>query len=697
MKWPVFPTKNEKSFIEHFLGSTLNPDRWTSQVTGTGSVTVTDSYCTCNSGGTAASASFIYRDLIINKNISQLWMACIDPVTAGQPSDCIFLVNRTNGPIPDTYDNFRVNVRANAAILGGAGSDELAFNHFNSSHVLQYWNGGSSIWGSAASNAYTPVRNDDYYIIGLEIDGIGQRFRFLAWGKTYVAGYTYEQGLRMFGMSDWVLWSSVEASNDMRLVFGNPYTTNGLTNEWRFEWIRYIESINNQVVDTWVQGYDTVTPNTLNHHYSYDGETFIRQDRTTVAISVGAGSFEDLDVSEADACTDGTTDYLFYTGSSVADGLRRLCVATAPHVSPQNGPWTKFSGNPILSPSGTNESDLVFAYTLMDLSEPDSNKRWKKLYSGKSSVDQKWRLFYATAPSPTSIWTRQGQVLNVGGAGAFDEFAARDAIPIWVDDKWEVWYVGWDSNNFVHLMRATGTDLATLIKDGNSYVSWAAAARTSLTANLTGRTVTVTSTTGFTVDGQVFLDQDATPNNFGLSRVRKILSSTQLELYHGLDGFTTTTPCRIAQIDAVRHFSPRNIYKVGAEWWFYINHYAPFGTVEDGASYNANAMQGGGEVYKHSASFPSDLSPTLQHLTGPVISRGFNGDTRTNENMSILLPPFWKSYNIFLVAAEANPKDIRLFDARYVPTFQQGRTTKNTHIRPLGEWIGMSRRMLNMN
>lgn len=662
MRWPVFPAKNEKSFLEHFLGSTLDPNRWTTITSGTGSVSVTDSYAECNSGASNNAAGF-YRDAKINKNISQLWLMAASTTTSAQSmTTCFFVLNKGSSPIADTYSNTLPSLRIFADICGGAGHDEARFSYYDTAHAQKRWDGVTTqTWGTT-DPASTPTRFNDYYVLGFEIDGPGLRWRLHLWGKTYVSGYTYEQGLRQFAMSDWVNWSAMEVTEDLWLVFGNPWTDAGVTGAVRFEWIRYIESVQNTVVDAWVQAFDAAPPCTIQHHYSYDGETFLRESRTSNAITLSGSAFEAYEVTQPDACTDGITDYLFYTGTASDFSTKVLALATAPHASPQNGPWTK-QGVILNNIPGGQEDGICFAFTIQDISEPNASKRWKKLYSGISSVDTFWRVFYATAPAAAGPWTRQGLLIDLGPAGAPDEKGIASPAAVWIDDHWEVWYEGRDTNLEVTLMCAKGADLGSVVKDGKSYLKCNSGADTALTANLTGRTLTVTSTANFAVDAEVTLDQDTNIANFGTSRVRKIVSSTQLELYHGLDGFTTVTPARIGQVDSFRYFSPRNIYKVGSEWWFYVTIYGAFWNY-DGASYAATSSQQAG-LYKHSGTFPSDATPVIQHLTFPITSRGFNGDTRTCENISILVPPFWKSYDIYLTPGAANPNDIILFDTRY--------------------------------
>jgi hypothetical protein len=226
-------------------------------------------------------------------------------------------------------------------------------------------------------------------------------------------------------------------------------------------------------------------------------------------------------------------------------------------------------------------------------------------------------------------------VLDVGGAGQPDSHAARDAVVVWYNGQWEVWYEAWDANGFSTLHRATGPDLATLTKDGAGPYIQAGGAEQAITANFTGRIVTVGSTAGFSPDAVVAFSQSNDLNDYGMSRIRKILSGTQLELYHGLDGFTTRVPAKIKQIDASKHFSPRWIGQVGSEWWFYVCNWEPF--LEEAPTYGALLEHM--VLYKHSSAAPSGADPAFQYLASPVTWRGYNNDERSIENMALLNSP----------------------------------------------------------
>lgn len=630
--WPEIASFSSNNFLDHFPGSSLNT-RWTSVTSGTGSVSVTDSYAECATGASGNDA-FFYNGTKLDKTKSQLWTICIAPTTAAQGVQTFFtVINKSTAPVADTYANFNPNIRIFADIVGGTNSDEFRMDYYDTSHVQTRWNGSGSSWG-ATDPAFSPVRADDYSIMAFEIDGPNLKWRMLGWCKTYISGYTSEQGLRMFALTDWINWSSLQTTSDLWLLLGNPFTDNS-PGGFRFEWVRYAE--NNAPVQAWSAVKQNLAGvHRLRHYYSHDGLLFVPEDRTTWALDLGGGSPDNTEVQEPSAIYDGAnTDYLFYGGTS--SSTHTICVAKATHKVPQNGPWTRGS-NPILNVSGTAESQLSFPFILMDKTEGNTNKRWKMLYTALDSVSGRSTLYYATAPDPpdTSTWTRQGQILGLGGGGSADEIAARDGVVVRYNNQWEVWYEGWAVNGTVSIMRSTGTDLGSLTKDGGGpRISGQSGGTNTLTVNLTGRTVTVTSTSGFMSDGPIALVQAATGDDWSTSRVRKVTDSTHLELYHGLDGFTSSgNAARVRQLDAVKRFTLRNLVRVGSEWWFYMT---TWGTFDDDATFSALLEQN--TLYSHNSAAPSGVTPAFNQLASPVTSLGFNNDRGSLENMSLLMFP----------------------------------------------------------
>jgi len=658
MTFPQLPTLSGNSFLDHFSGSSLDSTKWGSVTSGTGAVTVTDSYAQCSAP--ADSAAFIYYKTQLDKTKSQLWTIAVNRtsgLSGGSPT--VWLVNGASAPAADTSTNIVAKTLAARAHATQTGTCIFDW-YWDSSGTQHFWGGasGGESWTSTYSSSLmsiSPAQLDDYYILGVEFDGVNSRWRLLGWHQTFATAGTWDsgQGWRLSMLSDWTNWSSTRSNSNVWLAIGQLYNDDSTAKTTRVEWVRYAEAPSgNTVVDAWAAGKaNLASAHRIRHLYSYDALTYVPDDRTSWALDLGSGSPDNSEVQEPWVVYDGnSTDYMFYTGSTGGIGANKsICVASASHVSAgtgQSGTWTRFGSNPILSLGSSGSFDdkqMGFACVVCDLNETNSAKRWKMLYTGMKNADGLNRIGYATASSPTGTWTKQGVVLDVGGSGANDEKACWGMAIVFYNKQWEVWYEGHDASGTCHLMRATGTDLGSLTKDA-TYYSPPSGTDQLLTANLSsapGRTVTVGSTTGFSVDATVILSGADDNDTYSTSKIRKVVSGTSLELYHGLTGFTTgSTPAgRIKQTDSGPNFSPRLLTwnPNTSEWWAYINLWEPFFNSSETASYAAVLEEA--HLFKHSAAAPSGGTFAIQYQPSPVTSRGFNNDEESFENMTLLNSP----------------------------------------------------------
>lgn len=646
MVWPELPAFNAANFLDHF-DSTLD-SRWTAVTSGTGAVTTTDSYLKCDAP--ANSAAFVYRNVKLDKTKSQLWLVCAAEQIAGGGTEGplhLLVVNGASAPAADTG----ANIVAKTVIrrVFDSADTSIQDEHWTAGDVRNLWNPATPAWETGFNSSIPDARLDDYYIVGLEIDGANSRWRLLGIGQSFATAGTYEfdQGWRLFSLTDWVTWANTRSNADLWLVLGHPYNDQAGARETRIEWVRYAEApAGNKVLDAWVASKTGIAAadHRIRHLYTYDGLTFLPQDRTTWALDLGsAGQPDDVELQRPRAAWDGaSTDWLFYMGDSGT--AKTVCVASATYARPQNGPWTKYGSNPIINVGSAGQNDdagAIMGDVVCDLTEPDANKRWKMVYIGLKASDSKFRIMYATAASPTGTWTKQGTIIDIGAASSYDEGGCVDPVIVRYGDQWEVWYEAHTAADSITLRRATGTDIASLTKDTTDYTTTVVDAKQALTANLNtapGRTVTVGSTTNFVKDAAVVISQSNGGDDWGFSKIRKVVSSTQLELYHGLTGFTTTLPAKIWQRDGGRNRSPRAIVRVGSEWRFYETFWDPWTFAADDATYGALVE----EMYlcTHSANAPSDATAVLQQQPSPVTLRGFNNDERSHENMTLLNPPF---------------------------------------------------------
>lgn len=637
--WPTREAPSANNWLDHFPGSSLNA-RWTALTSGTGAVTVTDSYVSMTSGGSGG-ATGIYYATKLDTTKNQLWQVCIAGQHTSGASRVLEVINGASAPTAVSDATRDPNRRLGFYLLGGGSSDAGYMWYYNSSHAEYRWD--ASAWTASGSFAVQPVGPDSYYVLELEIDARNSRFRMLWRGRNRVGGGSiFDQGLRLFALSDWVTWGTLEATADLWLTIGTPLTDFAASKEWRCEWVRYAESPSRVPYEGWVAAKNLLGDgHIIKHSWSYDGENYLPEDRTTIALDKnGANAWEAGEIQAPTVVYDGVnTDYMFYVGMSADFATTGIGVAKTPHEIPQNGTWTRGTGNPIISPIG-GETNVRYGHAWMDWTDPDPNKRWKAIFVATSSVDSKRRLQLATAPDPpdTSTWTRQGTILDAGTTGADDEGGMEGAVSCYHEGTWHVFYEGYNAAQTVSkILHASGPSLTNLTKSYAVFYAAQASGDTALTANLTNsRTVTVSSTTGFSVDGFVLIDQDTDYDVYAVSRVRKIVNSTTLELYHALDGFTTTLPARIRQVDRVPHGTPRAVVRVGNEWWFYV---VSWGYMDGNTGISALCEQV--ILLTHSAATPDGAVPVLDKLAEPVLMRNEFGGQRSVENFSFFNYPVY--------------------------------------------------------
>ena len=163
----------------------------------------------------------------------------------------------------------------------------------------------------------------------------------------------------------------------------------------------------------WYTGYESYWTghNSIGYAVSEDGNTWCTYNRNPV-LSAGSG-FDQSDIWLSVVLKDAGYS-MYYSGS---DGSRwRVGLAT----STDGIHWAKNSANPILSTGsqGSWDDNGVWGVSVLKV-EPGSYRMW---YSGKSSTDGKTRIGYATSPdgvtwtkysgnpvlSPVAGWESQG-------------------------------------------------------------------------------------------------------------------------------------------------------------------------------------------------------------------------------------------------------------------------------------------------
>lgn len=610
------------SFFDHFDGTSLDK-RWVAITGGTGAVSIADSFAELTSRSGSGAAALLHAARL-ERAKSQLWVFAISNHSGEFPQWWVTLVSGGAPPTADTRATYhsKLVARINSGLLGC--TPGVQFEYWDSQRERKLWNGRANRWSAAPVFANSPIRHDDYYLIGLEFDGPGDRWRMLAWGRRSptVGAWIHTQGLRLFAVSDWVPWKETASGGDPWLVIGDPLT-DAMDGTLRVEWIRH--SAGNKV-DAWVNSRDATGTYHIRHWYGYAGplgvaEVFIPEARGTWALDVGPSGAWDatrFGVKDQYVVQDGSTYYLFYNSNT------QIGLATATDPS---GPWTKEPANPILQNiPGGEESNVIFPAVVKDLSETDSSQVWKMLYTGYQAGG-KHRLFYATAPAPQGPWTRRGKILDAGPPGSIDENGVNRARPVWHDGQWYVFHGARNAaaRGFWNVSYSTGPDFTHLTKSGQTLVPRKTNAVQRITEKPAGRVIHVRDTSGFEEEGFVGVrSASGDENPFAVSRIRRVLDQSTLELYHGLDGIPPGLAAEILQHDSDQvKDQVAMVVPSGSAWFLYITNF-------DGGRGEINALLAAPQITGPYVWLPFDA---------PVVTHGSWGDGGSNENVVFVNQP----------------------------------------------------------
>jgi hypothetical protein len=250
-------------FIDHFDDGSLDTSLWTAVSTGNATVEITDS--TLHIAASTTTAGFIYYNNVIDKTESQLFLMAMKQVDATDSHELSFgLWNPSSGPpTADTTSNLSGERRTGTSIINLTGGN-IRYRYWDDGGTSSYWN--NSTWTTTISNV-NDRRLDDYLIIGLEIDGTNERFRWMHCQQD-IGAITDPGGPRMLGLSDWVNFSTWTIDTDnLYLCLGQRYTNWPTSVDWNFEWVRRENSTKRHAFTNADSGGGGTY--TLRHQYSY--------------------------------------------------------------------------------------------------------------------------------------------------------------------------------------------------------------------------------------------------------------------------------------------------------------------------------------------------------------------------------------------------------------------------------------------
>ena len=310
--------------------------------------------------------------------------------------------------------------------------------------------------------------------------------------------------------------------------------------------------------------------------YSIDGVYWQRDTANPLLIPVAA-TWEANVVKDPWLVIVNNIYYLYYAGWRQSTDRFQIGLA----ISKDYGQtYTKYSANPIIAngTAGTvDERRAMFPVVIYEADEANPAKRWKMWYAGRNSSDVE-NLAYATS-SDGITWTKFGQVLTVGTAGAFDDTILQTGSVVKVSNTYYLFYgaatVSAGRTKFSGGLATFINPEGTYTKQGQNLVSLGTRLQ-NLTANtLTGsKVVTVSDTSVFESNEYVLIaDTDTTPL---LTRISSIDSATQLTLRDAVTADITT-----ANSGAIRSIyswsaAGRSVFRENGHWTMAVTFYQIF-------------------------------------------------------------------------------------------------------------------------
>ncbi len=610
------------SFFDHFPGSSLDATKWTAITTGSGAVTVTDSYVKFNTPAQADAAAMYYNTQL-NKAVSQFWLVCMRYSVFSAFG--VKIVTSASAPIIDTNANYQA---IDICGIFTRNSNTLELQYVDSGGTRQRWNPATPAFQTTGVDSVGLEVVDDYIMLGIEFDAEGgnSRFRLMVGHQTSATStYSPDVGILWVAVTDWVNWSSCRShTNGLWLVIGDPTTTGFPASDIRVEWVRFANGTKQWAM---TNGRDASSGDySIRRLWSFDGKFFLPEDRSSVIFGGGGVSYHGPCMLES-----GGTCYLAYWKNSSTG----IYYATA---SSWGGTFTEIGT--IATPAVNHQ--LVFPSII---STPfETGREFQMLVdnvdTSSGNLQRELKLYTWTTWGGTV--TDRGAVLTGGAGGSDDEYGCVGGVPWHRNGQYEVFYTGQkpcptSGVMYVTGLRATGATLDALTKDGvSARIAQATTQFDALTANLDGSSVSVGDSTGYDQDELVYFKQNNTGDDWSGSKARKNTSGTTFELYFRMCGFTTANGAKVYSFRAGNQ-QIREIRTVGSETWINLTIFN-FPVLD-------KATWGGAAFQEESALMilPAGVDPTAMAssyyslVDTPCLFRSLDdGPKRSNENMALV-------------------------------------------------------------
>jgi hypothetical protein len=646
----------------HFTGTSA-PSGFTAVTAGNG-VLCMNGTNVAGSGGTCTSsisgASFYNMVSAANSDVAFAYTPTLSRSTSkifwtsmrASSNGFVALIDKAT-PIADTTANI---LGASGYVLGRAvltSTNTLVARYDNtSSRTRTEWSG--SAWATPTQNASANIA-DNFVLIGLEIDGPNDRYRWILVGSSGTTSGLPNYAMYNHTITDWVSFTFHEGGtsttycnptcSNLRILIGDPLN-DALTNTAIIE--SYAEDEGTQQI-AFVNVRDNGGTWSIRRAQGYPSsngfvENFVMEDRSTNVVAVGAGgTWDDANVKDP-VVTRGTngTYYMCYSGS---DGAKfSVGFATA---SSATGTFTKSGSNPIVTLSaGTTEDQAANCQFVEDLSEPDSAKRWKLVYIGLDTSSPIKRYVYvrtcANPPDTCGGWSSKIQLLGPGTGGNIDDLGyARVFIDRLLGRPFVIASAKQNTGSVLRASYGYGVDFQSaatpsLVTMIDAQVN---TCNTTTTAGPTAtRVLTVASTTGCTADQFIITDDDATAANYHRHRILSVDSSTQLTLYEMDNGTASGALVKGSAAFGQNDVGPP-IYISPGKFIMYSTCFDPMlGTANDAYSEN---------ICTYQATTP--LGPWTQvNRASPAIVGNAFGAQHSLENLSLVQGPLKAPGTMFI-------------------------------------------------
>lgn len=671
--------------FDHFTGTSA-PAGWTLGASGTGidcmngtNVQGSGASCTASVSGetffelfstSGSDTAFAYSAAISRTTSAIYWFSVRSSTTSPMK---ILLVDKAT-PAADTTPN-TTGATGYVLALVQIGTETGAQTHLNRYNNARNqtdgnWNDSTKSWTNTATDDAMTANQDNYSVIGFEIDGATPRWRLIGCGNSGTGSTTPSYNVYCPLLTDWTNFSYHEGGGgfcnptcgNLKFVVGD-IVNNGDTMRGFIEYAAWDEGT---LQNAWANIRDNGGTWTIRRFWGYPSasgfvERFVSEDRSTNSVNVGGASTWDQQHVKDGVITLGTngTFYMCYGGARTSDGKFQVGYATA---SSPAGAWTKGANNPLVVLSaGTTEDQVANCVFAEDLTEPDPSKRWKLFYVGVDTSSPIKRYIYVrwcSAPPDNAAcdtageWSAKTQLLGPGTGGNIDDLGYTRVLPYVFFGRP---FLDVSSNksatpNLAQGSYASGVNFGTAFTPSLVVAVPAQTNSCNFATNgalTTTRTVTGANagslgdgddTFGCLPDQFVIIDDDGTVANYHRNRILRIVSDSTLALYHREDGMASGAYVRgahaFARTDAGR-----------------IYEYAPGQWVRYGTCFDPMAGTPSFDAYSENICVWTSFSPigpwTISQLASPAAIATAFGAQHSLENLSLVNGPLRPTAQFF--------------------------------------------------